>query len=166
MLFHILCYGETKINAHVPCAQCHELKLTEKLSGQGEVSKMVQARFLFLHMQKRFSSVRFNPTCNAEKAGDDAESTGGILSPWRVSAGVVLEHLTKMFSLSQDDVGETGEAIGAFARQVKILYAHICRSEPIVAARVPKIYDTILRQIVPAIERPCRESVCPVCESS
>ena len=98
------------------CAQCHKLKLTEILSGQGEVSKMAQARFLFRYMQKRFSSVRFDPTCNAEKAGDVVESTRGILSPWRASAGVVLEHLTKMFSPCQDDVDETGDAMGAFAR--------------------------------------------------
>ena len=73
MFFHILCYGETKKNAHVSCAQCHKLRLTEILSGQGEVSKMAQAWFLFLYMQKRFSSVRFDPTCNAEKAGDVVE---------------------------------------------------------------------------------------------
>ena len=125
---------------------------------------MAQARFLFLYMQKRFYSLRFDPTCNAEKAGDVVESTGSILSPWRASAGVVLRYLTKMFSLSRDDVLETGEAMGAFARQVKILYAHICRNEPIENARVPKIYATILQQIVPAIE-PCRESVC-VCVRS
>ena len=63
---------------------------------------------------------------------------GAFLHPWKVSAGVVLRYLTKMFSLSRDDVLETGEDMGAFARQAKIFYAHICRSEPNEDDRVPK----------------------------
>ena len=106
--------GEQKINAHLSCAQCERVKLTEILRGCGEASKMAQARFLLHYMQKRFSSVRFDPTCNAEKAGDVVESTGGILSPWRASAGVVLRYLTKMFSLSRDDELENRGGYGRF----------------------------------------------------
>ena len=87
-------------------------KLTEILRGYGEASKMAQARLLLLRMQKRFSSLQFDTICNAEKAGDVVESTGGILSPWKASAGVVLRHLAKMFSLSQDDVLETRRGYG------------------------------------------------------
>ncbi len=65
---------------------------------------MSQARLLLLCMQRRFSSLRFYPTCDCEKAGDVVESTGGILSPWRVSAGVVVRYLANLFGLSRDDV--------------------------------------------------------------
>ena len=41
-------------------------------------------------MQFRFSSLRWNPTCSCEKPGDVVEATGGILSAWRPSSGVVV----------------------------------------------------------------------------
>ena len=41
-------------------------------------------------MQLRFSSWRLNPTCSCEKPGDVVEATGGILSAWRPSSGVVV----------------------------------------------------------------------------
>ena len=80
---------------------------------------------------------------------------GAFWSPSRVSAGVVLRYLAKLLSLSRDDVLETVEAMGAFARQAKIFYAHICRSELNEDARVPWTYATVLDRVVPAIQ-PCR----------
>ena len=66
------------------CAACDAMpKLTKILSNCGEASKMAQARLLLLRMQRGDSSLRFDATCNREKAGDVVEATGGILSPWR-----------------------------------------------------------------------------------
>ena len=45
---------------------------------------------LLFRMQLRFSSLRLNPTCSCEKPGDVVEATGGILSAWRPSSGVVV----------------------------------------------------------------------------
>jgi hypothetical protein len=102
------------------CATCDARpKLTEILRDCGQASKMAQARLLLLCMQGRYSSLRFHPTCNHEKAGDVVEATGGILSPWRPSARVVVRHLADLFCLSPDDVLETVEAMGALARQCK-----------------------------------------------
>jgi len=85
----------------VCCATCGEMpQLTEILRHCGEAGKMAQARLLLLCMQKRFSSLRFNPDCNCAKAGDVVEATGGILSPYRLSAGVVGRHLAILFGLS------------------------------------------------------------------
>ena len=112
------------------CAACNEMpSLTEILRNCGRADKMEQARLLLLCMQRRFSSLRFNPTCNCEKAGDVVEATGGILFPWRLSARVVVRKLAHLFGLTQDDVLEAVEAMGALARQCNIFYAQICRSE-------------------------------------
>ena len=147
------------------CAACKKmLKLTEVLSNCSEMGKMAQAQFLLLAMQRRYSSLRFNPNCDCEKAGDVVEATGGILSPWRVSAGVVVRQLTDLFGLSRDDVLETVQDIGALALQCKIFYTQICRSEPNEDARAPLAYATIRDRVVPAI-RPCSGRMCPVCES-
>ena len=147
------------------CATCGaQPKHTEILRDCGAHSRMACARLLLLCMQSRYSSLRFNPTCNEEKAGDVVEATGGILSPWRVSAGVVVRYLSNLFHLSPDDVLETVEAMGALARQCKIFYEHICWSVPNEKDRVPTAYATILDRVAPAIP-PCRGRVCPVCES-
>ena len=104
------------------CATCDTMpKLTEILRNCGTSSKIAQARLLLLCMQRRFESLRFNPGCNVEKAGDVIESTGGILSPWRVSARVVLHYLANLFNLSDDGMKETVEAMDALARQCKHL---------------------------------------------
>ena len=137
------------------CAACNEMPLlTEILRNCGRADKMAQARLLLLCMQRRFSSLRFNPSCNREKAGDVVEATGGILSPWRVSAGVVVGHLANLFGLSHDDVLEEVEAMGALARQCKVFYTEISRSELNEDTRVPRAYATILDRVVPPIP-PC-----------
>ena len=147
------------------CAACDEMpSLTEILRNCGRADKMAQARLLLLCMQRRFPSLRFNPTCNCEKAGDVVEATGGILSPWRLSARVVLRHLDNLFGLSRDDVLEAVEAMGALARQCKIFYTQIYRSVLDEDARVPSAYATILERVVPAI-LPCGGGGCPVSES-
>ena len=125
---------------------------------------MAQARLLLLCMQRRYSSLRFNPTCDCEKAGDVVEATGGILYPWRLSARVVVRQLSNLFGLNRDDVLEAVEDMGALARECKIFYTQICRSEPNEDARVPRAYATILHRVVPAIP-PCGGRDCPVCES-
>ena len=125
---------------------------------------MSQARLLLLRMQRRFSSLRFNPTCNHEKAGDVVEATGGILSPWRLSARVVVRQLAVLFDLSRDDVLETVEAMGALARVCRIFYTEICRSELNEEARVQWAYATILHGVEPAI-RPCTGGICRVSDS-
>ena len=147
------------------CAACNEMpSLTEILRNCGRADKMAQARLLLLCMQRRYSSLRFNPTCNCEKAGDVVEATGGILSPWRLSARVVLRHLDNLFGLSRDDVLEAVEAMGALARQCKTFYVQICRSELNEDDRAPRAFATILEQVVPAIPS-CTGNLCPVCES-
>ena len=147
------------------CAACDAMpKLTEILSKCGEASKMSQARLLLLRMQRRFSSLRFNPNCDREKAGDVVEATGGILCPWRVSVGVVVRQLTDLFGLSRDDVLETVQDMGALALQCKIFYTQICRRELNEGARAPSAYATIRDRVVPAIT-PCTGRICPVCES-
>ena len=119
---------EEHMNAN--CAACNEMpSLTEILRNCGRADKMAQARLLLLCMQRRFSSLRFNPTCDCEKAGDVVEATGGILSPWRLSARVVVRQLANLFGLTQDDVLEAVEAMGALARQCRIFYTHISRRE-------------------------------------
>ena len=134
------------------CTACDAMpKLTEILSNCGEASKMSQARLLLLRMQRRFPSLRFNPTCNCEKAGDVVESTGGILSPWRLSAGVVVRHLRNLFGLRRDDVKEGVEAMGALARECKAFYVQICWSVRNRDDRAPRAFATILEQVVPAI---------------
>ena len=154
---------EEHMNAN--CAACNEMpSLTEILRNCGRADKMAQARLLLLCMQRRFSSLRFNPTCDCEKAGDVVEATGGILSPWRLSARVVLRHLDNLFGLSRDDVLEAVEAMGALARQCKIFYTQIYRSVLDEDARVPSAYATILERVVPSI-LPCGAGGCPVCES-
>jgi len=160
-------HGVHEDHMDATCATCNAMpkpKLTEVLRSCGKASKMAQARLLLLCMQIRFSSLRFHLTCDREKAGDVVESTGGILSPWRGSAQVVLHSLVNLFGLSQDDVLETVEAMGALARQCKIFYAHICRSVLNEDARVSRAYATILDRVVPAI-LPCKGRVCPICES-
>ena len=80
------------------CASCNPMpKLTDILRNHSQGTKMLQARLLLLFMQKRFSSLRFNGTCNCEIAGDVIEATGGILSPWRHSAEVVVRQLIDLF---------------------------------------------------------------------
>ena len=106
--------------------------------------------------------MRFDRTCNCEKAGDVMESTGSIFYPWRASARVVGSYLAKLFGLSRDDVLETLDAMGALARQCKIFYTHISWRELNEDTRVRRAYPTILERVVPAIE-PCRGRVCPVC---
>ena len=125
---------------------------------------MSQARLLLLCMQRRFSSLRFYPTCDCEKADDVVESTGGILSPWRLSAGVVVRYLAHLFGLSQDDVLEAVEAMGTLARACKTFYVQICQSELIEDDRAPKAFATILEKVVPANPL-CTGKFCPVCES-
>ena len=58
------------------------------------------------------------------------ESSGGILSPYRASVRVVMDYLAHLFTLSKDAVLETEEAMGALARECKILYVHMLRVEP------------------------------------
>jgi len=160
-----------------PCAARHakKSKLTEILRNCGKASKMAQARLLLLRMQSRFASLRFLPgrlkaysqtriKRNFEKAGDVVESTGGILSPWRVSAGVVGRYLANLFGLSRDDVLETVEAMGALARQCKDFYAHICRINLNEDAQLPYAFAEIIKGASPAIQ-PCTGMVCPLCES-
>ena len=147
------------------CASCTAMpKLTEILRKNSQATKMSLARLLLLCMQRRFSSLRFNGTCNCEIAGDVVEATGGILSPWRHSAEVVVRQLAHLFRLTGDDVDETLEAMGGLARECKNFYIKIYRSELNEADRVPRAYATILHQVLPAI-RPCRGGICPVCES-
>ena len=121
--------------------------LTEILLRSGDADKMALARLLLLYMQRRFPSLRFNPSCNCEKAGDVAEATGGILAPWRVSASVVVRHLENLFGMRRDDKLGAVEAMGALARQCKIFYTQICRSELNEDARVPRAYATILDRV-------------------
>ena len=147
------------------CDTCvHESHMSALMRSCGKVSNMAQARLLLLRMQRRFSSLRFDTTCNFEKAGDFVESAGGILSPWRVSVGVVIKQLANLFDLSRDDVLETVEDMEAFARQCKSFYADICRSELNEDSRVLTAYATICERVAPAIP-PCTGRVCPVCES-
>ena len=125
---------------------------------------MLQARLLLLFMQKRFSSLRFNGTCNCEIAGDVIEATGGILSPWRHSAEVVVRRLADLFRLTRDDVDETLESMGGLARECQNFYLKIYRSELNEADRVPRAYATIFHKVLPAI-RPFTGGICPVCEA-
>ena len=150
------------------CATCDDMpKLTEILLNRGQASRMALARLLLLRMQRQYSSLRFNPTSNKEKAGDVVEATGGILSPYRVSARVVVRYLTDLFDLSHDDVLETVEAMGVLARRCKLFYAHICWHNPHLdeEGTVATAYATIRDRVAPAIS-PCRDSVCAVCEAS
>ena len=125
------------------CASCKTLpKLTEILRNHSQATKMSQARLLLLCMQKRFSSLRFNGTCNCEIAGDVVEATGGILSPWRHSAEVVVRHLADLFRLTSDDVDETVEAMGGLARECSNFYRKIYRSELNEAEQVPGVFAT------------------------
>ena len=87
-----------------------------------------------------------------------------MLSPWRISAGVVVSQLAELFGLSRDDMLETVEDMGALAHQCKIFYTQIYRSVLDEDARVPSAYATILERVVPAIP-PCGGGGCPVCES-
>ena len=125
---------------------------------------MAQARLLLLCMQRFYSSLRYNPACHSEKAGDVIEASGGILSPWRSSTGVILRHLSREHDLRADEVKETLEDMGTLARQCKILCAHLVWSAQDEQEAVPSAYVTIRERVRPAIQ-PCRGAVCPVCDS-
>ena len=128
----------------------------------GGAGKMADARLLLLCMQRRFTSVRFDRTCNCEKAGDVVEATGGILSLWRSSTGVILRYLSREHDLRADEVKETLEDMGTLARQCKILCAHLVWSAQDEQEAVLSAYVTIRERVRPAIQ-PCRGAVCPVC---
>ena len=154
-----------RVHMDARCVTCDEMpKLTEILLNRGQASRMALARLLLLRMQRTHSNLRFDPTCHLEKAGDVVEATGGILSPRRVSAGVVVRYLGDLFGLTLGDVQETVEAMGALVRQCQIFYAHICRSELNEDDGVRRAFATIRDCVAPVI-LPCRGSVCPVCES-
>ena len=76
------------------------------------------ARMLLLYVQIRFSSVRYNPTCNVVKAGDVIKATGGILDPYNNQANVVIKHLRSVFDcLNEDAVKAAVSALGALAKE-------------------------------------------------
>ena len=135
-------------------------QLIEILRKCSKTNRIEQAQHLLLCMQKRFTSLRFVPGCNVEKAGDVFESTGGMLSPWRTSAKCVLQKLTEWFSLREDDVKETLEAMGALARHCINLYTHSVQLK----MKKTEVYDTI-RKLVKPIIWPCSGTCCAVCES-
>ena len=121
------------------CAVCDKMpKLTEVLRDCAQASSMAQARLLLLCMQCKYPSLRYNPSCNKEKAGDVVEATGGVLSPYRASVAVVVRKLARLFPMSRDDVLDTVEDMGTLARRCKMLYHHVWWSETNEDARAQK----------------------------
>ena len=147
------------------CAACKEMPLLTEILRHGDrAQKMARARLLLLCMQRFYSSLRYNPACHSEKAGDVIEATGGILSPYRTSARGVVRHLSREYGLCEDDIKETLEDMGALARQCKIFHAYMVWSAEGEQETMTRAYATIRKEVTPVIQ-PCRGGVCPVCES-
>ena len=147
------------------CANCDRMpggmpELINILRKCSNTNKIQQAQLLLICMQKRFSSLRFVAGCNAEKAGDVIESTGGMLSPWRTSANGVLYKLTEWFNLREDDVKETVEAMGVFVRHCINFYTQSLQLN----MDTTEVYNTIRKWVKPNISH-CSGTCCPVCES-
>ena len=68
------------------------------------------------------------------------------MSPYRGSARVVIDELAHLFTLSKDSVLATVEAMGALARECKILYVHMLRREPKEGDPVPRAYAIMREQ--------------------
>ena len=159
---------ETDCEKDMFCKNCktialHAVHIRRGRSGQ-KCRGVTQCRDLFLYMQDRWPGLRFQKRFNVERAGDILEAIGGILCPFKPIVRDIMAAYEKEFKIHKDDVKETVNAMGEFAKQIKILYSHACRDHD-EAARVASIMATMHQTVKPMHEL-CVEGLCALCAAN